>query len=90
MTHIEGEVIINRPVGEVFDVVADERNEPRYNPRLLWVEPILARADQTRHTVQGSNQDDGPARRDDRRVHRLRAPAAPRLIDAHAHDGDPR
>jgi uncharacterized protein YndB with AHSA1/START domain len=40
MSHIEGEIIINRPVEEVFDVVADERNEPRYNPRLLWVEKI--------------------------------------------------
>jgi uncharacterized membrane protein len=40
MIHIEGEIVINRPVEEVFDVVADERNEPRYNPRLLWVEKI--------------------------------------------------
>ncbi|HET7271436.1 MAG TPA: nitroreductase/quinone reductase family protein, partial [Rubrobacter sp.] len=40
MAHIEGEILINRPVEEVFDVVADERNEPRYNPRLLWVEKI--------------------------------------------------
>ena len=40
MAHIEGEIIIGRPVEEVFDVVADERNEPRYNPRLLWVEKI--------------------------------------------------
>ena len=40
MAHIEGETIINRPVEEVFDVVADERNEPRYNPRLLWVEKL--------------------------------------------------
>ena len=40
MAHIEGEIVINRPVEEVFDVVADERNEVRYNPRLLWVEKI--------------------------------------------------
>jgi uncharacterized protein YndB with AHSA1/START domain len=40
MIHIEGEIIINRPVETVFDVVADERNEPRYNPRLLWVEKV--------------------------------------------------
>jgi uncharacterized protein YndB with AHSA1/START domain len=37
---IEGEILIDRPVEEVFDVVSDERNEPRYNPRLLWVEKI--------------------------------------------------
>ena len=40
MIRIEGEIVINRPVEEVFDVVSDERNEPRYNPRLLWVEKI--------------------------------------------------
>ena len=40
VAHIEGEIVINRPVEEVFDVVADERNEPRYNPRLLWVEKV--------------------------------------------------
>jgi F420H(2)-dependent quinone reductase len=40
LAHIEGEIVINRPVEEVFDVVADERNEPCYNPRLLWVEKI--------------------------------------------------
>jgi hypothetical protein len=35
MAHIDGEIVINRPVEEVFDFVADERNEPRYNPRML-------------------------------------------------------
>lgn len=40
MAAVEGEIIINRPVDEVFDVVADERNEPRYNPRLLSAELI--------------------------------------------------
>jgi hypothetical protein len=37
MARIEGELVINRPVHEVFDVVADERNEPRYNPRIRRV-----------------------------------------------------
>jgi hypothetical protein len=32
------EGMINRPVEEVFDFVADARNEPRYNPRILNVE----------------------------------------------------
>jgi hypothetical protein len=31
---IEGGLLIARPVEEVFDVVADERNEPRYNPHM--------------------------------------------------------
>jgi hypothetical protein len=29
----EGEIVIHRPLEEVFDFVADERNEPRYNSR---------------------------------------------------------
>jgi len=40
VAHIEGEIVIDRPVEEVFEAVADERNEPRYNPRLLWVEKV--------------------------------------------------
>jgi hypothetical protein len=31
---IEGEIVINRPVEAVFDFVANECNEPRYNPRM--------------------------------------------------------
>jgi len=37
---IEGEIDIDRPVEEVFDLVADERNEPRYNPRMRRAEKI--------------------------------------------------
>ena len=40
MAHINGEIIIKRPVEEVFDFVADERNEPRYNPRMLRAEKL--------------------------------------------------
>jgi uncharacterized protein YndB with AHSA1/START domain len=35
VSQITGEILINRPVEVVFDCVADERNEPRYNPALL-------------------------------------------------------
>ncbi|WP_456889561.1 nitroreductase/quinone reductase family protein [Geodermatophilus sp. SYSU D00700] len=35
---IGGEVSIARPPDEVFDVLADPRNEPRYNPRVLRAE----------------------------------------------------
>ncbi|KGN42038.1 hypothetical protein N801_03210 [Knoellia aerolata DSM 18566] len=31
---------IAAPVGEVFDMVADERNEPRYNPRIVRAEMV--------------------------------------------------
>lgn len=34
MARIDGEIIIAAPVEQVFDTVADERNEPRYNPRI--------------------------------------------------------
>ena len=37
---IAGRIVINRPVEEVFDVVADECNEPRYNPRMTRAERI--------------------------------------------------
>jgi hypothetical protein len=42
MAHVNGEIVINRPVEEVFDIVADERNEPRYNPRMLRAEQASA------------------------------------------------
>ena len=35
MARIEGEVVVARPVDEVFGYVADERHEPAYNPRML-------------------------------------------------------
>jgi uncharacterized protein YndB with AHSA1/START domain len=40
MTHIGGEVVIDAPVDEVFDLVADERNEPKYNPRIVRAEKV--------------------------------------------------
>jgi carbon monoxide dehydrogenase subunit G len=38
MTRIEGEILIDRPVEEVFDFVADSRNEPSFNPAMAGVE----------------------------------------------------
>lgn len=40
MAHIEGEVLIRRPVEEVFDFVADERTEPIYNRNMLGSEKL--------------------------------------------------
>ncbi len=40
MARVEGEIIIDRPVEEVFDFVADERHEPRFNPRMTRAEQI--------------------------------------------------
>ncbi len=38
MARINGEIIIAAPAEQVFDMVADERNEPRYNPRIVRAE----------------------------------------------------
>jgi Polyketide cyclase / dehydrase and lipid transport len=38
MAKIEGQILIGRPVEDVFDFVADSRNEPRYNPAMAGVE----------------------------------------------------
>lgn len=40
MPVVEGEIVIARPVEEVFDFVADQRNEPRYNARMLRAEKL--------------------------------------------------
>ena len=37
MATVEGEIYIDRPPEVVFDVVADERNEPLYNPKMSAV-----------------------------------------------------
>lgn len=42
MAHVEGQIFIHRPVEEVFDFVADERNEPRYNPHMCSAEQTSA------------------------------------------------
>jgi hypothetical protein len=40
MPLVKGEIVIARPVEEVFDFVADERNEPRYNPHMVRAEQV--------------------------------------------------
>src|ERR1051326_3486963 len=37
---VTGEIVIERPIERVFDFVADERNEPLYNPRMNRAEKI--------------------------------------------------
>jgi Polyketide cyclase / dehydrase and lipid transport len=39
---ITGEIVIGRPVEVVFDFVADQRNELKYNPRLLRSAKVTA------------------------------------------------
>lgn len=40
MARVCGEIVIDCPVETVFDFVADECNEPRYNPQMLSVEKL--------------------------------------------------
>ena len=40
MSHVRGEITIKRAVEEVFDFVADQRNEPRYNDAMLESEKL--------------------------------------------------
>jgi len=40
MARIDGEIVIGRPVEVVFDYVADQRNEPQYNPRMVRAEKV--------------------------------------------------
>jgi uncharacterized protein YndB with AHSA1/START domain len=42
MLQISGEIVIARPVEEVFALLADARNEPLYNPRILKAEKASA------------------------------------------------
>ena len=42
MARIEGDIVINRPVEAVFDYVADQSNEPQYNPHMVRAEKITA------------------------------------------------
>ena len=40
MARIEGAIVIDRPVDVVFDYVADQGNEPAYNPQMVRAEKI--------------------------------------------------
>lgn len=40
MARIEGEIVIGRPIDAVFDYVADQSNEPQYNPQMVRAEKI--------------------------------------------------
>jgi hypothetical protein len=42
MLRVEGDITIERPPEEVFDFVADESNEPAYNPRMTRADKVTA------------------------------------------------
>jgi len=42
MAKIEGQITIGRPVDVAFDYVADQTNEPQYNPAMVRAEKETA------------------------------------------------
>lgn len=40
MAKIAGEIVIGRSAEAVFDFAADQRNEPRYNPRMIRADKV--------------------------------------------------
>lgn len=42
MARIKGEIVIARPVDEVFGYAADQRNEPDYNPHMARSEKVTS------------------------------------------------
>jgi hypothetical protein len=87
MARVEGEIIINRPVQEVFDFVAAERNEPRYNSGMVEAVKIsegpigLGTQFETELKTMGRTM---PMTVE----HRPRATLAPRVVHALIDDGD--
>ena len=86
MTHIEREVVINRPVEEVFGFLADGRNEPQYTAHMLRAQQVaegpIGRGTQFRTEVTTN----GRSMEMDLRDHLLRTP----LAACTAHDQGPR
>ena len=37
---VQGDIVIERPIEEVFDFVADERNEPKYNSQMTRADKV--------------------------------------------------
>lgn len=85
MAHIEGEVLIRRRIGEVFDFVADERTEPTYNRNMAVSEKVTAGpigvGTRFRATIRSRPR---PLRMD---IHRVRSPPSDRVLDPHDHRG---
>jgi carbon monoxide dehydrogenase subunit G len=61
MAHITGQIRIGRPPENVFDIVADSRNEPSYNPSMIGVElltrPPIGQGTQFRARMGRSGMD---------------------------------
>lgn len=83
MARVQGEIVIERPVEVVFDCVADQRNEPTYNPRMLRSEKLTDGPGGRRHPLPRRSEVRSTA---DRHAHRgdgAQAAHAVRLEDHH-------
>lgn len=63
MVQIRGEIMIARPIEEVFELLANARNEPLYNPRILKADKVSVgpiglgtRFEQTARSIGGTGQ----------------------------------
>jgi hypothetical protein len=66
VTGIDSEIVIGRPVDVGFDYVADQSNEPQYNPHMVQAEKITAGPQEVAASARGTRQT-GPIA-DDRRT----------------------
>ncbi len=83
MVRIAGSTVIARSPEAVFDCVADERNEPKYNPRMLSVESFTPGAIGPGTRWAATIESRGCPAGNDAGSHRLPAAAAPGLHHGH-------
>jgi hypothetical protein len=70
MARIAGDIVIDRPAEVVFDYVADQSNEPQYNPQMVRRKDDR-RAGRCRYQVPLGRRVDRTDRGDGDRVHGL-------------------
>jgi len=84
MARVSGEILINRLVEQVFDYVADQRNEPIYKPSNDAGGEDHGRADRGRHAIPRDGKVWPASGGDAHRGHRVREGQEVRLTDRNA------
>ena len=79
MSRVRGSLDIARPVEVVFDTVADQRNEPRYNPTMTASTKVTDGPIGGRHPVRSHGHESGQPPPGHDRVRQARSPAPHRL-----------
>jgi hypothetical protein len=74
MARVAGVILIWRPIEQIFDFVADERNEPRYNPQIVRVAQLTDAPIGGPDAVPRGTEEGRPGDADDGRVHRYDRP----------------